>query len=190
MPSSEFIAPFSAQTDNGAMFRPAFAAALFSLAACSPTFNWRAVRAESVPLKAMLPCKPDKAARTVPMAGRQVELKVLGCEAGDATFAILAGDIGDPLRAGEVLAQWRVATLANMRSAPTSAQDQPFLPPGAMALPQSLRVSASGQRADGSQVESQAVYFARGSQVVQAVVYADKLPAEAVDSFFAGLAFE
>jgi hypothetical protein len=39
-------------------------------------------------------------------------------------------------------------------------------------------------------VESLAVYFARGSLVVQAVVYADKLPAEAVDSFFAGLAFE
>ncbi|MFC5497147.1 hypothetical protein ACFPOE_06350 [Caenimonas terrae] len=172
------------------MLRPAFAAATLALAACSPTFNWREVRAESVPLKAMMPCKPDKAARTVPMARRQVELKVLGCETGGATFALLAGDIGDPLRAGEVMAQWRAATLANLHSAAGSAQDRPFLPAGAMALPQSLRVTASGQRADGSKVESQAAYFARGSQVVQAVIYADKVPPEAAETFFAGLAFE
>ena len=109
------------------MLRFVFAAAVFAVAACSPTFNWREVRAESVALKATLPCKPDKAARTVPMAGRQVELKVLGCEAGGATFAVLTGDIVDPLRSGEVLAQWRAATLANMRSAPASVQDRPFL---------------------------------------------------------------
>lgn len=172
------------------MLPPAFAAALLSLAACSPTFNWREVRVESVPLKAMLPCKPDKAARTVPMAGRQVELRVLGCDAGGATFALLTGDVVDPLRAGEVLAQWRAATLANLRSPAGNAQDRPFLPAGAMALPQSLRVSAAGERGDGSKVESQAVYFARGSRVVQAVVYADQVPAEAAETFFAGLGFE
>lgn len=172
------------------MLRPVFAAALFALAACSPTFNWREVRADSTALKAMLPCKPDRAVRTVPMAGRQVELKVLGCEAGGATFAVLTGDIGDPLRSGAVLAQWRAATLANLRSGAGAAQDRPFLPAGAMALPQSLRVSAAGQRADGSKVESQAVYFARGSRVVQAVIYADQVPAEAAETFFAGLGFE
>ena len=172
------------------MLRPAFMVALFALAACSPTFNWRDVRAESVPLKALLPCKPDKLARTVPMAGRLVELKGLGCEAGGATFAVLAGDIVDPLRGGEVLAQWRVATLANLRSATGSTQERPFLPAGAMALAQSLRMHAAGQRADGSKVDSQAAYFARGSHVVQAVVYADKLPAEAAETFFASLGFE
>ncbi len=165
-------------------------AAALGLAACSPTFNWREVRVESASLKAMLPCKPDKAARTVPMAGRKVELQVRGCDAGGATFAVFTGDIVDPLRSGEVLAQWRAATLANLRSAPASAQNQPFLPPGAMALAQSLRVTAQGERADGSKVESQAVYFARGSHVVQAVVYADQLPAEAAETFFAGLGFE
>jgi hypothetical protein len=170
------------------MFRPALSATLLTLAACSPTFNWREVRAEAMPLKAMLPCKPDKGARTVPMADRQVQLQVLGCEAGGATFALLSGDVVDPLRSGEVLAQWRQATLANLRS--SGAQDRPFLPAGAMALPQSLRVTAVGQRADGSKVESQAVYFARGSQVVQAVIYADQVPAEAADTFFAGLGFE
>jgi hypothetical protein len=72
----------------------------------------------------------------------------------------------------------------------TGSQDRPFLPPGAMALPQSLRVTAAGQRADGSKVQSEAAYFARGSQVVQAVIYADRLAAETTDPFFAGLKFE
>lgn len=167
-----------------------FALLAMLLAACSPTFNWREVRAETASLKAMLPCKPDKAARTVPMAGRQVELQVLGCDAGGATFAVLSGDIVDPLRAGEVLAQWKAATLANMRSPVAGTREQPFLPAGAMALSQSLRVAAAGQRADGSKVESQSVYFARGSRVVQAVVYADRVLPESADTFFAALGFE
>jgi len=172
------------------MLRFVFLAAILGLAACSPTFNWREVRADSIALKAMLPCKPDKATRAVPMAGRQVELKVLGCEAGGAAFAVFAGDIVDPLRAGEVLAQWRAVTLANLGSAAANAQERPFLPAGAMALPQSLQVAAAGQRPDGSKVESRSAYFARGSQVVHAVVYADRMPAEAADTFFAGLAFQ
>ena len=170
------------------MLRPVLAAALVALAACSPTFNWREVRLDPAQLRALLPCKPDKGSRTVPMAGRDVELQVIGCDTGGATFAILSGDIVDPLRSGEVLRQWRAATLANLRSA--SSREQPFLPVGAMALPQSLSVIAVGQRADGSMVESHAAYFARGSRVVQAVIYADRLPPEAAETFFSALKFE
>jgi hypothetical protein len=158
------------------------------LAACSPTFNWREVRAEPVGLKAMLPCKPDKGARTVPMAGREVSLEVLGCDTGGATFALLFADIGDPGRTGEVLAHWKTATLANLRS--IAARETPFRPPGAPALRDSIQVVASGQRADGSKVESHAAYFARGSHVFQAVIYADQLKPEVADTFFSGLTFE
>ena len=75
-----------------------------------------------------------------------------------------------------------------MRS--VSSQQTPFLPPGALALPQSVQVVASGQRADGSAVESHAAYFARGSRVFQAVIYADRLSPEAAETFFSGLRFE
>ena len=173
------------------MLRPALVsalAALAALAACTPTFNWRAVRAESIPLKAMLPCKPDKATRTVTMAGREVQLRVLGCDAGGATFAILYGDVADPLRSAAALGQWKAATLTGLRGA--AGSERPFLPSGAMALAQSVRVTASGQQADGGKVQAQAAYFARGSQVVQAIVFAQQLPPEAADTFFAGLGFE
>jgi hypothetical protein len=157
-------------------------------AACSPTFNWREVRAEPTPLRALLPCKPEKASRQVPMAGRPVELQVLGCEAGGATFAVLHAELGQAGRGGEVLAQWQQATLANLRG--TGSPATAFVPPGALALPQSQKVSASGRRADGSPVQSQAAYFTRGTQVFQAVIYADDIRPAWADPFFQGLRFE
>jgi hypothetical protein len=168
-----------------------FAAVLitgWTLAACSPTFNWREVRAEPTALKAMLPCKPDKGARSVPMAGREVSLQVIGCDTGGATFAVMFADLGDASRLGEVLAQWKAASLSNMRG--TSAQETPFRPPGALALPQSLQVVASGQRPDGTQVQSQAAYFAQGSHVFQAVIYTGQLKPEVAEPFFSGLKFQ
>lgn len=173
------------------MFRSLAALVLLSaaaLSACSPTFNWREVRVEPTSLKAMLPCKPDKAARKVPMAGREVSLEVLGCDTGGATFALLAADIGDASRLGDALAQWKTATLANLRS--EAAQESPFLPPGALGLRQSVQVVASGRRADGSKVESHAAYFARGNHVFQAVIYSGELRPDVADTFFAGLKFE
>ena len=161
---------------------------VLALAACSPTFNWREVRVEPTALQAMLPCKPEKGERVVPMAGRQVTLQVLGCDTGGATFALLQADIQEAGRAGEVLALWKTATLLNMKS--SAAKDGKFVPPGATALPQSLHVVASGQRADGSKVESHAAYFAQGSLVFQAVIYADRLKAETAEPFFSGLKFQ
>ena len=158
------------------------------LGACSPTFNWREVRAEPTPLKAVLPCKPDKGARTVPMAGREVSLEVIGCDTGGATFALLFADIGNAGRAGEVLSQWKTATLANLRAA--ASQEGPYRPPGALGLPQSVHVVASGQRGDGSKVESHAAYFAQGTHVFQAVIYSDRLKPEVAEQFFSGIRFE
>jgi hypothetical protein len=51
-------------------------------------------------------------------------------------------------------------------------------------------VVASGQRADASKVQSSAVYFASGSHVFQAVIYADQIKPEMAQPFFAGLRFE
>lgn len=159
-----------------------------ALAACNPAYNWREVRIEPGGLKAMLPCKPDKGVRTVPMAGRTVSLEARGCDAGGATFAVLSADVGAPEHAGEALAQWQAAALANIRG--TAANASPFLPPGASGLPQSLQVVATGQRPDGSKVESQAAYFARGSWVFQAVIYAGQLRPELTETFFSALQFQ
>jgi len=166
------------------------AALLLALAAgaCSPTFNWREVRVEPASLQAMLPCKPDKGSRRVPMGGQDVVLEVLGCDAGGATFALLQADLGDGARTDEVLEQWNRATLANMQGKATAAR--PFTLAGATPLAGAQRVSAQGKRRDGSAVRSEAAYFARGGRVFQAVVYAADPRPEWVQPFFDGLQFE
>ena len=68
--------------------RVVFVAVLVIAAGCSPAFNWRTVRADAPGLELLLPCKPDKGARSVPLAGQPVEMSMLGCDAGDATFTV------------------------------------------------------------------------------------------------------
>ena len=133
---------------------------LANLAACSPTYNWRDVRVTPASLQGMLPCKPDRGQRQVSLAGRQVDMHVLGCDAGGA----------------------------NMRAA--STQKWLFRPPGALGVAESVQLAASGQRPHGSAVMSRAAYFTQGTSVFQAAIYADQLAPEQANTFFSGLRFE
>lgn len=160
------------------------------LTACSPALNWRTVPLDDGGLTAILPCKPDNATRTVEMAGMPVDLVMLGCEADHATFAISYAAVSDPGRTDAALAHWRAAVLARLGGA-TVLSDQPFAPPGTLALPASVRLVAQGQRPDGTAVTVQGVWFARavGPQVrlYHAVVYTAKPRPDVADAFIAGL---
>lgn len=166
------------------------AAALLALAACSPAFNWREVRLENTRLSLLLPCRPDKAQKIVPLGGQPSTLSMLGCDAGGATFAVAVADLGDASKAAAVLAQWQSLTLANMKAGPGASQVLPLKLPGAAAAPSPWRVLAQGQRADGTAVSGQAAYFAQGSQVFQAVIYSAQIAPEVAETFFSNLKFE
>jgi hypothetical protein len=58
------------------------------LAACTPAFNWRDVGFDNLPVAALLPCKPDRATRTLPIAGAPRTMVMAGCEAGGAMFTV------------------------------------------------------------------------------------------------------
>ena len=169
--------------------------ALATLAACSPSLNWRSARSEAHGLQMLLPCKPDKASREVRMAGTDLQLDMQGCEAAGTMFAVSHARLADPAQAGPALAGWKTAVLANMHAG--SIQDQPFVLPGALALGEAVRTRATGQGADGRAVAAEAVWFARvgpaGVDVFHAVVYAQRQDAAlgaSADTFFAGLKFE
>jgi hypothetical protein len=166
----------------------AMAAVLGLLAACSPTFNWREVRPDETRLALLLPCKPDKAEKVVPLGGRPTALRLLGCDAGGATFALAVADLGDAARVADVLTQWQALTLANMKA--SAPQVIPLKLKGAAPSPAPVLVKAQGQRADGTAVSGQAAYFAQGTQVFQAVVYAGKLAPDVAETYFASLSFE
>lgn len=163
------------------------------LAGCSPALNWRTVPLPEAELTFLLPCKPDQATRSVELAGAPVALAMVGCDADGATFAVSHVALADPAQAGAALTHWRAAVLAHLGpQAATSAADTPYTPRGALPLPQSVRVVAQGQRADGSAVTAQAVWFARAAglqvRLVHAVVYSQKPRPEVAEQFFSGLA--
>lgn len=154
------------------------------LAACSPALNWREVRPEGTRLALLLPCKPDKAEKPVPLGGPATPLSMLGCDAGDATFAVAVAQLADAAQAASVLEQWNSLTLANMKAG--SAQVAPLKVPGASAV----LVTAQGQRADGTPVSGQAAYFAQGAQLFQVVLYSARIAPEVAETFFSSLKFE
>lgn len=182
----------------------AAAVLLGALAACSPSLDWRTVRMEGAGLEALLPCKPDRAARPVELGGRTVELSMAGCKADGATFAVshmvLDGPAG-AAEAGAVLAQWRTATLGRMgiSDADAAAAGSPFTLPGALPLPQAVRLQVQGVSPDdAAAVVAHAVWFARAEaaaagaaprlRLYHAVIYAPTPRAAAADTFFGGLA--
>ena len=165
-------------------------AVLLTLAACSPAFNWREVRLENTRLSLLLPCKPDKAQKVVPLGGQPTALSMLGCDAGGATFAVAVADVGDASKAASVLALWKTLTLDNMKAVPGTRQLLPLKIPGASAEAPVSRVLAQGQRADGTAVSGQAAYFAQGSQLFQVVMYAPQITPDVAETFFSSLKFE
>lgn len=164
--------------------------ALIALTACNPAFNWRDVRLENSRLSLMLPCKPDKAQKTVPLGGQPTALTMTGCDAGGATFAVAVADLGDVAKTAPVLAQWQALSLSNMKASPQATQLVALKLPGAASQAPPVLVRAQGQRADGSAVTGQVAYFAQGSQVFQVVLYGTKIPTDVSETFFSSLKFE
>lgn len=160
---------------------------LLALAACNPTFNWREVHTQDRTLTALLPCKPDSATRRVDMGAVTLDMHMMGCETGQATFAIAHVTAPAPGEAAQTLLnQWQQANLAALRAA--SPQHQPVRVAGAgggVSAPQKVR--AMGLTAQGQAVESQAVYFAQGAELFYAVILAERIVPELAETFFTGL---
>jgi hypothetical protein len=82
------------------------------LPACTPAFNWREVSFEGLPVLALLPCKPDRATRSVPLADGPQQMVMAGCEAGGATFTVAIIDMGSAGKVAPAVAQLRAANKA------------------------------------------------------------------------------
>lgn len=161
---------------------------LLCLSACSPTFNWRELRPPGTPLQALMPCKPEHASRTVPLAGATPEMHLHSCDTGGLSFAIAWVDVGDPTRVDAVLAEWPRASLASLRLAP-EAIDQPGArwPFRLAGAPRAHGLIVQGTDPQGQAVRMRAAYFARGTQVYQAAVYGPNLPGDVTTPFFEAL---
>ena len=160
-------------------------------AACTPALNWRQVSLPPASASLLLPCKPDRTTRSVPLGGVPTELAVAGCEAGGATFALMAATLPAGRAADDLLAGWQQATLAHMHASGTP-QREPFTPRGASALPHAQRLQAQGRAPDGRPVVAHAAWAARalpggGAELLHAVVYAERAQPAAAAAFFEGI---
>jgi hypothetical protein len=179
MPSLSRKIKLHARVDNQTMrkiFLKNAAAIFFSvlgLSACQPSLNWRNVQMPETTLSFELPCKPDKTTKPVTMAGQTLELSVVGCEAGDAVWAVMSAKLSADADRTELLKGWRQATLQNMRA--NQIEDATWMPARMTALPGALRLKAIGTTAKGEPVRAHAVWFAHlegdAVRVVHAVVY-------------------
>jgi hypothetical protein len=156
--------------------------------ACTPAFNWREASITSTPLTVLFPCKPEKASRTVTMAGLETELHMAYCDTDGVTAAVGHARIADPALVKSALAHWRNATLATMRvtamtpSGPTGVDT--------WGLPEALSVDASGTTADGKPQKLKAVWFARDGEVYAALWYGASWSSDTADAFFGSLKFK
>lgn len=162
------------------------AVAVLSMAACSPTHNWREWRADGAPLWALLPCKPDLAERPVPLTASPVVLHLASCEAGGQTFALGWARLGDPGLAPQALQRWRLAGLKSLRAESVDEAATRWTVAVAGAAPV-LGVRAEGRDHRNQPVLNQTVYFVQGDWIFQAAVYGAQLPDAVTEPFFTGL---
>ncbi len=158
---------------------------LLAIVACSPSLNWREVRASQAELKALLPCKPDHGSRKQSLAGLELEVQMMGCEAGGALFAVSSLALDDPSRALAVQLQWQTALLENMHAGTSTST--PFRVRGATPFLDPVQLNAQGTDASGRVINAQGVWFAHGNRLYHAVIYAGRIGSEMSDPFFGGL---
>lgn len=180
------------------MYRIFFSLASLFMVACSPALNWRSVSLPELGIAVSLPCKPEHLERQIELAGHPAQVLMSGCSADGVTFALACTPLVEPAQAGLALSHWRAAVLAALQAArapqPGAPQDQPFVPAGALAIPQSVRTVAQGHLPGGGTVAMQAAWFARvhgpSVQACHAVVYSAELGPEVADTFFPGLVLQ
>lgn len=156
-----------------------------SLVACAPALNWRDVRPDGSGVVALFPCKPDRFARTVTLAGTAVQMVLVSCAADGATYALSHADIVDPIKASAVLSELRAAAARNLGGVPQRAV--PMVVPGMTPNALAERLTMEGHRADGHVVREQAAFFVRGARVYQASIVGERIDGDAADTFFSGL---
>jgi hypothetical protein len=156
-----------------------------ALFACSPVLDWREFEPEGSGLIVTFPCRPDRHARDVVVAGVKTRMNMLVCAAGDATYALSFIDVAEPSGVTAALADLRAVAAGNLGA--VDATPGSLQVPGMTPNTQAARLHLAGLRPDGTALQQQAAFFAKGLRVYQASVLGATLPAEAYDTFFAGL---
>ncbi len=155
------------------------------VAGCSPSLDWRETRLEGTGVVAQFPCRPDRHARPVVLAGISARMEMLVCTAAGVTFAVSFIDMTEPALVAPALAELQATALDNITGRQVASA--PVRVSGMTPNPQAALVVMAGRLPDGAAVEEQAAFFAKGLRVYQASLIGATLAPEAAATFFAGL---
>lgn len=159
-------------------------ACALAMMACTQPWNWRVLPLGDTGWEAMMPCKPESAAREMPLADAMVRLEMRSCDAQGLTFAVAWMVLPPNVDANALADQWRQASL---RSAKVTQAGR--LTPWALrGVSGAQRWTGQGQRNDGRSVGvSLGHAIARGS-LVQLAVYGEHGDASGeLSTFWEGL---
>jgi hypothetical protein len=119
----------------------------------------------------------------VRLGAQELPLEMLGCETRATLFAVSRVTLKDPGVAAEVLADWRAATLATIRS--TDATEEPVQAKALFALGTSVQLQAGGHRPDGQPVQARLLWFVRGGDIYHLAVYGQNIEVDQAATFLA-----
>jgi hypothetical protein len=156
--------------------------------ACSPTLDWREFVAEGSDLTVTFPCRPDRHARAVVLAGTSVQMQMLVCSVDHVSYAITFALLNDPSRISPSLVDLRATAIGNVFG--QEALVVPFEVKGMTPNDEAKRLSVRGRLPDGATVQEKAAFFVRGLRVYQATVLGPEPGKQAVETFFNGLKFQ
>jgi hypothetical protein len=151
------------------------------LPACTPTLNWREVVLDRISV--LLPCKPDRAQRSVSWGDKEVALQMAGCEAGSTLYAVSHIRVSDEKAQVEAIEQWQSMALNKLKA------EQPKklvlnAPKGANGY---VHLSATGQSSSGAPLVAQLIWFSVGIDVYHVAVYAPTLSADTTEPLISSI---
>lgn len=161
---------------------------VLTLLGCTPELNWRLVSSSQNKVQVLMPCKPDKATRTVSMQANlqavSTQLHMQACEADNKQFAIAELTVPDKASANDLRDAWRLASLASLQANESQASSETKIIKGEnLAQAFITHVKTSNHQA-------QFVWLVSEQTIYQAAIYAkpnDKGFAEATDAFMSGI---
>ena len=96
------------------------ALACLSLAACSPTYNWRDYSSQDAPFRAMFPDKPSSHTRSIDLNGLKVNMTMTAAQVEGSTFAVGTAEAPDADQAEAALQAMKTALVKNIGATVTS----------------------------------------------------------------------
>lgn len=151
------------------------------VAGCSPTFDWREVRAVHG-LFALFPCRPSVNERRLVMAGDTVTMALTSCSAGDLTFAIGRLELAEAQRVAPIKQVLLDALSVNLAAPAAAGASGTGAALGGLEM---TRIDGTGP--DGEPMQAQSRIFNHANTVFQATVIGRRLQPEAVDFFFSSI---